>query len=279
VITIIGESVNLRHEIAWFETRPLFGKRLVVTRATAVGGGLAEQLRGLGADVLDSPATGIEAASPGLIDAAIARLAEYQWLLFTSPTGVRFFFEALDRAGLDSRSLANLEIAVIGPATAAALESRGLKADVRPPKFVAESLLETLTQLDVSGSRILYATAEDARDVLGPGLRNAGATVDVVAMYRSVPLLNDANVDDIREAVGADRVDLVCFTSASGVNGFVAQVGEARARGLKCASIGPVTSDAARAAGMTVVVEPSQASIADLVSAIVEWSQRSQERA
>jgi uroporphyrinogen III methyltransferase/synthase len=279
VITVIGESVHLRHEIAWFESRPLFGKRIVVTRAAAVGGGLAEQLRALGADVLDAPATTIEAVDHAAIDGAIASIADYQWLVLTSPTGVRFFFDALDRAGLDSRALANLEIAVIGPSTAAALESRGLKADVIPSIFVAESLLETLSGLDVAGARVLYATADDARDVLASGLREAGAVVDVVAMYRSVPLLDDPRVDEIRRAVEEHRVDLVCVTSASGVSGFVAQVGAERARGVRCASIGPVTSDAARSAGMEVVTEPAQASIADLVRSVVAWGRQSQERA
>ncbi len=279
VITIIGESVNLRHEIAWFESRPLFGRRIVVTRATAVGGGLAEQLRALGADVLDAPATTIQPLDRAATDEAIANLADYQWLVLTSPTGVRFFFDALDRAGLDSRALANLEIAVIGPATAAALEARGLKADVIPPKFVAESLLETLAGLEVAGTRVLYATADDARDVLAAGLKKAGALVDVVAMYRSVPLLDDARVDEIRGAVAEQHIDLVCVTSASGVSGFVAQVGAERARGVRCASIGPVTSDAARAVGMEVVAEPAQASISDLVRAVIAWAQQSQVRA
>ncbi len=175
VITMIGQSVALRGEISWFESRPLFGKRVVVTRATAMSGTLAGLLRAKGADIIEAPATEIEALDPGPIDRAVGELAKYSWLVLTSVTGVRFFRDALDRAGLDARALASMRVAVIGPATAKALGELGIRPDLTPPRFVAESLLEAMRGASkVRGERILIATAEDARSVLPDGLRALG---------------------------------------------------------------------------------------------------------
>ena len=267
-ITVIGRVVDLRDEIAWFESRPLFGKRILVTRATAAAGTLAAQLRELGADAIEAPSTVIEALDAAPLDRGIARLALFDWLVLTSPTAVRFFREGLERAGLDARSLAALKIAVIGPATAVALGEGGLRADIVPERFVAESLLDAFRrESSIQGSRVLYAMAGDARTVLPEGLRELGATVDTIAMYRSRLVTGGRQVDGLRSAIDADLVDLVTFASASAVAGFVAQVGVERASRVKAVSIGPVTTDAARVAGIEVVREATEATISALLEA------------
>jgi uroporphyrinogen III methyltransferase/synthase len=269
VITVIGRSVSLREEISWFESRPLFGKRIVVTRATAMPGTLSAALRARGADVIEAPSTEIEPLDQAPLDAAVAELSSYDWLVLTSATGVRFFRQAMDRAGLDARALAYTEVAVIGPSTGKALRELGVYPDLIPTRFVAESLLEAMREEDIDGARILIATADDSRDVLSDGLRDQGAHVDVVHMYRSRLVTAGDSVERLRAAIDAGAVDGVTFTSASTVSGFVALVGQERASRVKAFSIGPVTSDAARAAGMSIAAEAKQATIDSLAEAIV----------
>jgi uroporphyrinogen III methyltransferase / synthase len=269
VISIIGQSVALREEISWFESRPLFGKRIVVTRATAMPGTLSSLLRARGADVIEAPSTEIESLDQAPIDAAVAELSSYGWLVFTSATGVRYFRDAMDRAGLDARALAYTEIAVIGPSTAKAVRELGVKPDLVPQRFVAESLLEAMVEEEMDGARVLIAAAEDSREVLPNGLRERGATVDLVPMYRSRLVTEGPDVDMLRSAIDAGEVDTVTFTSASTVHGFIAQVGRERAAKLKAVSIGPVTSDAAKAADISIAAEAGQATIESLVESVV----------
>jgi uroporphyrinogen III methyltransferase/synthase len=269
VISVIGRSVTLREEISWYESRPLFGKRVIVTRASAMPGTLADILRARGAEVIEAPSTEIEALDTAAIDAAIAQLASYDWLMLTSVVGVRFFKAALDRAGLDARALAGTDLAVIGPSTAAALAGIGLKPDIVPRRFVAESLLEALRATDgMRGARVLFAGAEDARPVLPDGLRELGAHVDVIATYRSRVVTEGPAVDALRAALGDGRPSIVTFTSASAVTGFVAQAGIELARQARAFSIGPVTSEAARAAGIPVFAEAGEATIASLADTV-----------
>lgn len=268
VITVIGQTVSLREEIAWFESRPLSGKRIVVTRATAVGGNLAERFRLLGADVLEAPVTTIEPMDQGPIDRAIARLSQYDWLVLTSQVGVRLFWDALRRSGLDSRALHKLRIAVIGPVTKAALREVGIAADVTPDRFVAEGLLEALkAEPAMRGTRVLYATAEDSRDVLPKGLRELGATVDIVPLYRSVP--DQGVAATLKTAIDAREVDLVTFASGSAVDGFVALVGEKRAEKMRGASIGPITSAAAAKYSIVIIAQAAESTMDSLVDAVV----------
>jgi uroporphyrinogen III methyltransferase / synthase len=267
VITIVGRTVDLRDEIAWFETKPLFGLRIVVTRATTVGGTLAERLRALGADVLEAPTTSIESVDSGALDRAIAELASYDWLILTSQVGVRMFWEGLRRHSLDSRALHGVRVAVIGPATGAELRHYGVEADLVPERFVGESLLRALRQhSSIRGAKILYATAEDASDVLPRGLRESGATVDLVPMYRSVPDRSAGAI--LTAAFDAGSVDLVMFASGSAVDGYVGLVGADRARRTRAASIGPITTARARDHGIEVVAEPAESTIDALIDAV-----------
>ncbi len=269
VITIIGDTVSLRDEIAWFEKRPLFGKRIVVTRARPQASALADRLREAGATVLEMPAIAIERVDPLPLAEAIEELDRYSWVIFTSQNAVEIFWERLTADGWDARALHRAGIAAIGPATAAALLTHGLDVDVAPDRFVAEALLDALTKDYAVGAedRILYISAEGARDVLPAGLTQLGASVDIVPVYRTVT--DGAGADELRERLQRREVDLLTFTSASSVNAFVAAVGDEAARRAPAASIGPVTFEAAGAAGLPVLVEAVESTIPGLVAAIV----------
>jgi len=267
VITIIGPVVALRDEIAWFDRRPLFGKRIVVTRARSQAASLSERLIALGADVLEMPATRIERAEPGPLRDALARLPEYGWAIFTSQNAVRIFWDVLRLDARDARALAGVKIAAVGPTTASALLECGLAVDVAPDRFVAEALLDELRlRRDVRGVRVLYVAAEGAREVLQDGLEELGAVVDHVVAYRSVH--DGEGAAQLRQHLLDGDADLVTFTSASSVNAFVTAVGVDAARRAPAASIGPITSVEARAAGLDVVVEATESTMAGLVEAI-----------
>ena len=273
VITVIGAVAALRDELAWFDRRPLFGRRVVVTRAAAQAGALADRLRALGADVLELPALRVEPLDPAPLRAAVAGLGRYAWLVLTSQNAVRLLWDALRDAGLDARALAGVRVCVVGPATAGALLERGIAADVVPARFVAEGALEALAARapELRGERVLYVTAADARPVLPDGLRAIGAEVDVVAAYRTVADARAAEeAEPLREALDAGAVDLVTFASASAVRHFVDAVGPALAARAPAVTIGPITSAAARAAGLTIAAEATEATMDGVVKAVTE---------
>lgn len=269
VITVIGDVVALREEIGWFEKRPLFGKRIVVTRASAQAGGLRARLAELGAEVLDVPALRIEPLDQAPLRSALDRVAEYGWLVLTSQNAVAMLWDAMRESGRDARALAGVRVACVGRSTADALLQHGIAADVLPARFVAEGVLaEMEKRADVRGARVLYVAAEGARDVLPDGLRGLGCTVDVVRAYRSVSAGEGA--EQLRNALLDGSVDAATFASASAVRGYVEAVGEEAARRAPAVSIGPVTSDALRAAGIEIIAEASEASIDGLVKAVLE---------
>ncbi|MEX2110885.1 MAG: uroporphyrinogen-III C-methyltransferase [Gemmatimonadaceae bacterium] len=271
VITVIGWSVVLRDEISWFERRALFGKRIVVTRATQQASGLTEKLRDLGAEVIEMPSTRIARLDLSLLRRAIAELGDYQWLVFTSQNAVAIFWEQLLASGRDARALAGLKVSAVGPATAGALLERGIAVDTIPERFVAEALLEIMrARDDVAAANVLYVTAEGSRDVLPEGLRGIGAGVEVIHAYQSIS--DGEGAARLARAIEAGKVDLVTFTSGSSVRGYVEAVGADLATRVPAASIGPQTSDALRAAGVEVRCEARESTIDGLVSAIVRDS-------
>jgi uroporphyrinogen III methyltransferase/synthase len=270
VITVIGPVVSLREEIAWFDRRPLFGKRIVVTRARSQAGALRDRLAAQGADVIEMPATRIEPTDGASLTDALSRLDQFDWLILTSQNAVRILWDALRATGRDARALARVKLAAVGPATADALLEHGLAVDIAPDRFVAEALLDALRDRgDVRGARVLYAAAEGAREVLQDGLTELGATVERVTLYRSV--IDGADANTLRERLVAGEADLVTFTSASSVGGFVAAVGNDVAARAPAASIGPITTAAAREAGFDVVIEASQSTIDGLVESIADF--------
>ena len=271
VIFVIGDVVSLRREIAWLEQRPLFGWRVLVTRAQLPRSTLADELTVAGAEVVEAPATRIEPIRPELLEGAISHLDAYDWLIFTSQNGVEIFWAALRARALDARALAALRVAAVGPATASALLERGIAVDVTPERFVAEGVLEALAaQESLAGRRFLYIAAEGARDVLPNGLAALGARVDVVVAYRSTP--DSAGCEAMRAfAARADDRAVAAFTSASAVRAFADAVGDAGRR-VQAASIGPATSAAAREAGLEVRVEAEQSTIPAMVRAIEAYA-------
>jgi uroporphyrinogen III methyltransferase/synthase len=251
-ITVVGPVAQLRETLAWLERRPLHGQVVAVTRARAQASELAARLRSLGAEVVETPAIRIE---PLAVDLP----APPDLLCFTSPNGVRLYFEAL--AG-DARSLAGTRVAAIGPGTAAALREHGIAADVVPERFVAEGLLEALAGEPLDGRRVLVARAAEARDTLPDGLRERGADVEVVALYRTVAeQLDEAQ----REALA--RATYVTFTSSSTVRNLLSAAGELP-EGVRVVSIGPVTSATLREQGVEPDVEAERHDIDGLVEAL-----------
>jgi uroporphyrinogen III methyltransferase/synthase len=270
VITVIGPVVALRDEIAWFDRRPLFGKRIVVTRARSQAASLRERLIAAGADVIEMPATRVEPADLEPLLNALSRLNDFGWLILTSQNAVRVFWDALRATGADARSLAGVKIAAVGPATADALLEHGLAVDLSPKRFVAEGLLDALRdRRDVKGKRVLYAAAEGARELLQEGLEEIGATVERITLYRSVA--DGDGAAELRDRLSRGEADLVTFTSASSVKAFVQAVGADAAMKAPAASIGPITTDAAREEGLEVAVEASRSTIDGLVEAITEY--------
>jgi uroporphyrinogen III methyltransferase/synthase len=195
-------------------------------------------------------------------------IGDFNWLIFTSQNAVAIFWEQLLGHGKDARALAGLRIAAVGPATAGALLEHGITVDVIPERFVAEGLLENMRgRGDVAGSKVLYLTAEGARDVLPAGLREIGADLTVIEAYRSIP--DGAGVETLARAIEAGNVDLATFTSASAVSGYIDAVGEELALSVPAASIGPQTSEALREAGIEVKAEAKESTIDGLVSVVL----------
>ncbi len=268
-LVVVGGVVSLRGRLNWFERLPLFNRRVVVTRARDQAASLAGRLRELGAEVVSLPA--IELQPPETwepLDRAIGELERYDWLIFTSANGVRFFIERLDRGTRDLRNL-RAKICAIGPATAQALGALHLKVDRLPREYVAESLLEAFGDDEIEGQRILIPRAKAARDLIPAELEKRGAKVDVVAAYQTViPADSASRASEVFEA--GRKPDWITFTSSSTVKHFLEFLPNKLPRGVRVASIGPITSATAKQLGLNVDVEAAEYTTAGLVRAIVE---------
>jgi uroporphyrinogen-III synthase len=257
---------------------PLSGIRVLVGRAQHQASALSSGLRDLGAEVLEIPF--IEIRRPRSykpLDHALNNLSEYDWLILTSVNGVDAVWERLQKLGLRRKHLGHLQIAAIGPATRQAIQRHGLKVDVLPKEYVAESVVKSLRQ-KVRGKRVLLARAKVARDVIPRELRKAGARVDVVEAYETV--VPQASRRLLRAVLNhvPQRPDVITFTSSSTVKNFVALLERPRGRGrprhldglanVKLASIGPVTSSTLRELGLSVDIEAKRYTIRGLIKAI-----------
>jgi len=262
---IVGEVVLLRKKLSWYEKLPLFGQKIVVTRAREQAGTLAWHLHSLGAEVIELPTISIQAASDyAALAAAIANLRSYSWLIFTSANGVRFFLDRLDASGSDLRAIRG-RICAIGPATREALERFHLKVDVVAEQYVAEGLLDALAGYDLNGANVLIARAAVARDLLPNELARRGARVDVVEAYRTVA---PPGLPQHAAEVLAGGPRWITFTSSSTVQNLVDAVGSEALRNVRAASIGPVTSATLRKFGIPIAVQASAYTVAGLVEAI-----------
>jgi len=247
---------------------PLAGKKIVVTRGRSQAAELSGKLSRLGAEVIELPTIEIRPAGDyGLLDRAIACLDSYDWLIFTSANGVRFFRERLRALPVDLRSL-RARICAIGPATRRAVEAVRLKVDLMPEEYVAESLLRAFAAHDLAGKRILLPRAAVARDLVPAELARRGAQVDVVEAYRTV--IPDGTPARARDIFGGQRKpDWITFTSSSTVTNFVRAAGSEALEGVRVASIGPITSATARKHGIPVTAEAKTFTIDGLVEAIL----------
>ncbi|KPK77606.1 MAG: hypothetical protein AMJ79_02635 [Phycisphaerae bacterium SM23_30] len=269
VITI-GEVVGLQEKLNWFERRELFGERLVVTRSRAQASALAEQLMRLGGEVLEFPTIRIVPPTDlAPLQEAVEGLSGYDWVIFTSVNGVECFFGVLSDMGKDVRQFATAKVCALGSATADRLRTSGLAADLIPPRFVAESIIEALAAAeDLKGKRILLPRADIARADLPETLKKMGAAVDEIVAYHTV--IDDSSKDEVIKAIEQDQVDWVTFTSSATVRNFLSQIDLKLLAGkkLRLVSIGPVTSATIRKAGLKADVEAEEYTIGGLVQAI-----------
>jgi uroporphyrinogen III methyltransferase / synthase len=267
---IIGEVVALREKIDWFEKLPLFGRKIVVTRAADQAAELSDRLRALGADPLELPVIALQTPSdPAPLDRAIENLSGYDWLIFTSANGVRFFLHRLDQSRFDLRSL-KARICAIGPATRKAIEDLHLKVDLMPEEYVAESVVKAFASEQLAAKKILLPRAAVARDLIPTDLAKLGAQVDVVEAYRNtLPPNAGARAHEIFSS--EKKPDWVTFTSSSTVKNLLAITGREALEGSRIASIGPVTSATLRAHGLKVDAEAKQFTLDGLVEAILAY--------
>ena len=270
-VLVVGECAGLREHLKWAEKMPLFGRTIVVTRARATASDFAAALRRLGADIVQFFT--IETARPksfAPLDKAIARLDSFDWIIFTSATGVESFIERLKSLGRDIRDLGHASIAAIGPATASRLADYALRVAALPDEYRAEAIISAIGASQIRGKRFLIPRAEIAREILPETLREKGAKEVVVApAYRTIKPKR-ADVERIRELIAAGAIDLVTFTSSSTVTNFCDLVGKS-AKGLKAAAIGPITAETARQLGFDVIVSPHEYTVPALAEAIREY--------
>src|ERR1035437_9924862 len=275
-VIVVGECAGLREHLKWVEQKSLFGRTVVVTRSRETASQFATALRRLGAEVVEFPT--IETAPPrsyAALDLAISRLSSpapdsFDWIIFTSATGVESFIERLKSRGRDIRELGRASIAAIGPATAARLADYGLRAAAVPDEYRAERIIPAIGIQRIRGKRFLIARAEVARGALPKILRDKGAKeVEVAPAYRTVKP-KGAQIERMRELIASGSIDLVTFTSSSTVTNFCDLIG-ASGKGVKAAAIGPITAATAAERGFEVVVRPGKYTIAALTEAIAEY--------
>lgn len=268
-VAVIGEVVKEREKINWFEKRPLFGKRIVVTRTRDQAGELSKSLRDLGADVIELPTIRIE-GPPDRHEFAelVTHAHEYDWLVFTSPNGVERFFDAFFATYGDARSLGNPRIAAIGNGTAQKIREYRFAVDLIPKRFVAEGLIEAFKDVDVENQTILWIKAAETREVIGQGLTAMGAIVDECISYQTVPETED--LTGARAKLAEEGADMITFTSSSTVEHFF-QLGLEWPEDCVAASIGPVTTGTLVEKGMKPEVQSTQHDIPGLTDAIVRY--------
>lgn len=272
-VIVVGDVVRLRESLNWFETKPLFGKTVLVTRAREQASNFRKALEERGARCVEFPTIAVTPpASWEPLDAALASIGRYDWLIFTSVNGVRFFMDRLWAAGRDVRALAGMRLAAIGPKTAESLERFGLRLDVVPQEYRAESLLEALGEETVRGCRFLLPRAAQARDVLPQTLRRWGAEVDVVPAYETIPAAEGA--EKVAAMLEQGEIHVVTFTASSTVRFFVQALSHRDVPRLLqktlVACIGPITADTARSLGIHPAVIAEEYTIPGLVRALCE---------
>ena len=271
-VLVVGSVVGLREHINWFERKPLFGKGVVITRPIEQAAEFAALLRAQGARVIHFPTIKIVPADGWRdLDRAIGAIGDYQWIIFTSANGVSNFFRRLRELRLDLRELKGICICAIGPATADAVENRGIKVDLIPESFISEGVIEAFKKENIKGARILLPRAETARDVIPAELAKLGAKVDVVTVYRTIS--SGRGKSELEKLIGEGKVDVITFTSSSTVTNFVEIMGRefVLPPQVKIACIGPVTAATAKKAGMKIDIMQEKYTIPGLVEGMVDY--------
>lgn len=270
-VFVVGNVVNLREKLAWFETSALFGKSILVTRARAQASALTELLEEKGAKVTEAPAIKITPPNDDYraVDNAIKNLNIYAWLIFTSVNGVKEFFSRLRNANKDTRALSNAKIAAIGSSTAAELLKYGITADIVPKEYRAEGIIEALKDKITAGERVLIARAQEAREVLPESLKLLGANIEVVPVYKTIT--ETADGENLIKKFSNSEIDIVTFTSSSTVKNLIKIIGNADLlKSVTTACIGPVTAETLKEAGIEPDIVASEYTIPGLVKAIAE---------
>ena len=273
-ITVVGGVVSLRDKLRWFDKKPLFGKKIIVTRSREQASDFSVLLEKYGAEPIEFPT--IETVPPKdwkEIDRAIKNLPKYDWAIFTSINGVKYFVERLKKQGKDIRELKGIKICAIGPATAKAIEDLGIKVDLLPKEYRAESIITGLGKTKIKGRRFLLPRALKAREVLPEEIKRLGGKVDVVTAYRTVQ--PKEKTDEIRKMLREKRVDVVTFTSSSTVENFVNMFKRNEVPGIlngtRVACIGPITKDTATKLGIKTDIMPEKYTIPALTEAIGKY--------
>jgi uroporphyrinogen III methyltransferase / synthase len=276
-LIVVGEVVKLREKLNWFETRPLFGKKVLITRSQEQASYFAELLIEQGAEPIECAT--IEVLPPedwAPLDRAIHDLKKYHWLIFTSINGVRYFLQRLQALGHDLRVLKGIRLCTIGPATAAELQRIGITPDYMPAEYRAEAIVKGLGQKKLKGARVLIPRAQVAREVLPRELTKLGADVEVVPVYRTVR--PDSDLGRVRALLQEGEIDAATFTSSSTVKNFVDMLGRKEVpsllKNVVIACIGPITAKTALEYGIHPRIRPKAYTIPALTDAIVDYFKR-----
>ncbi len=274
VLIVVGEVVALRENLSWFELKPLFGKRVLITRARGQAGELSESLLRVGAEPVEMPLVRIEKLDDwSKIDSFLSNLSSFNYLVFTSVNTVDAFMDRLYKIGLDIRSLGGLFVAAVGEVTSEALRNWGIEADLCPEESRADKLVDALrSTCDLQGARIFFPSSDIAGTNLLEGLTGAGAFVTAIPFYKTK--LESRLSDEVESMFINKEIHIVTFASPSAVSGFTKALGRnisQYTRDVRIACIGPVTAEAATRAGLSVDIISGQASIPGLVEAIVNY--------
>ncbi|MBU1170310.1 MAG: uroporphyrinogen-III C-methyltransferase [Proteobacteria bacterium] len=279
-IIVVGQVVSLRDTMQWFENKPLFGKRMIITRARKQASDLVKQLSDLGAHCIEAPSIRVvDASDPGPMDQAILHLKDYDWIVFTSVNGVHHFFERLFALGHDVRRLHTIKTACIGPATAQRLRDFGLNSDIIPESYQAESVVTAFQSEAMTGQRVLIPRAKEARPVLPIELRNMGAHVDEVTAYETLEVTD--KIDELIQQIRQGDIDVITFTSSSTAKNFAALLPKGETNDIMkhvtVACIGPITAETAQELGFHVGICAENFTIPGLTQAILDHYQKTGE--
>jgi uroporphyrinogen III methyltransferase/synthase len=275
-VIVVGDVVGLRKELNWFETKPLYGKRIVVTRAREQASEFLVGLRACGAECIEFPT--IQVVPPRTwepLDKAFMHLERYQWMVFTSVNGVKYFFDRLESLGFDLRELRDIKVGAIGPKTAEAVAKRGIRPDLVPDEYRAEAVVEAFKDWDIKMAKILLPRAAEAREILPVALTQMGAFVDEIPVYQTVKPSHDKA--RVRGMLENGEIDMVTFTSSSTVTNFVemfrqeSELFQGWMSKVIVACIGPITARTAEDKGLSVSLMPEEYTIDALTHAIVRF--------